>query len=52
MEDNALHDGVDIDVMLPASTVHQYANTEFNNDYTPPLMNGKIPTKKIHQFQH
>ena len=32
-ENNGLQDGVDIDVMLPASTLHQYANMEYKNEY-------------------
>ena len=31
MEDTISHDGVDVDVMLPASKLHQYANMECNN---------------------
>ena len=40
IKDNGLHDGVDIDVMLPASTLHQYVNMECNNDSHCALMNG------------
>ena len=44
MEDTGLQDGVDIDVMIPASTLHQYANMEYNNDSHFPFMNGKRST--------
>ena len=47
MEDTVLQDGVDIDAMLSASTPHQYANMEYNNDYNQTLTNGKISTSKI-----
>ena len=39
MEYTVLHDVVEIDVMLPASTPHQYANKEYNKNYNPPSMN-------------
>ena len=32
MENNGFPDGVGIDVMLPASVLNQYANTEYNNE--------------------
>ena len=44
MEYNGLQDGVGIDVMFPASTLHQYENIELNNDSKSPFMNVKIPT--------
>ena len=31
MEDTGFQDGFNIDAVLSASTLHQYANTEFNN---------------------
>ena len=37
MKNTGLQDGVDIDVMLSESTLHQYSNTECNNYYHPPL---------------
>ena len=40
--DTGLQYCVDIDVMINASKLFQYANTEYNNDYHSPLMNGKI----------
>ena len=46
MEYTRLQDGVDIYCMLPASTLHQYANMEYNNEYYYPSMNGKISTYK------
>ena len=52
MEDTGLQDGVEIDAILPASTIHQYANMECNNESHPPLMNGKMSPLKNHQFQH
>ena len=42
MEYSVLQDGVNIDVMLNASTLHQYSNLEGNNDNNYLLMNGKI----------
>ena len=42
MENNGLKDGVNIDVMLPASTLHQYDNVRYNNEYNYPLIHGKI----------
>ena len=44
MEDNVIKDCVVIDVMLPAYTLHQYANMEWNNWYYSPFINGKIST--------
>ena len=44
MKNTGLQDGVDIDVMLPASTIHKYSNIEYNNGYHYPLMNSKITT--------
>ena len=32
MENSVLQDGVYVDAMLSASTLHQYANMEFNNE--------------------
>ena len=46
MENTRLQGGIDIDVMLPASTLHQYSNMYYNNEYHYPFMNGKIPTSK------
>ena len=46
MEDTGLQDGVDIYVMLPASTLHKYYNMKLNNDSNHPFMNGKISTSK------
>ena len=37
-----LQDGVDIHIMLPASTLHQNTNMEYNIEYYDPLMNGKM----------
>ena len=33
MEDTGLQNGVDIDVIIPASTLHQYPNMQYNNEY-------------------
>ena len=44
MENNGLKDGVNIDVMLPASTLHQYENMEYKNEYHYLFMNVKIST--------
>ena len=46
MENTGLQDGVEIDVMLPSSTLHKCANMEFNNKYDYSLMNGKMSTPK------
>ena len=37
IENTGLQDGVEIDVMLPASTIHKQTNIECNNDYQTPL---------------
>ena len=42
MEDTGLHDGVDIDAILSALKIHQYANMAYNNKYHLPLINVKI----------
>ena len=42
MEGTGLQDVVDINVMLPASTIHQNANMEWNNYYNLSFMDGKI----------
>ena len=39
-------DGVDIDFMVPASTLNKYVNMECNNDYHTPLMAFKMSTLK------
>ena len=41
MEDTGLHYGIDIDAMLYAFTLNTYSDTEHNNEYSPPLINGK-----------
>ena len=41
MKNTGLKDGDGIDVMLPASTLHQYANMEYKNEYCYHLMNGE-----------
>ena len=33
MKNTGLQDGFDIDVLLPVWTLHQYSNTEYNNQY-------------------
>ena len=33
MENNILKDGVDVDVLLPESTLHQYVYMECNHEY-------------------
>ena len=45
-ENNGLPDGVDIDYMLPASTLNQYFNMEYNNGHHNLQSNGKISTPK------
>ena len=40
--DTGLQDGVDIDAMLSASALHQYANMECNNESQTPLINFKM----------
>ena len=45
-ENNGLSDGVDIDYMLPASTLNQYFNMEYNNGHHNLQSNGKISTPK------
>ena len=49
-ENTRINDGVDIDVMLPTSKLHQYENMEYNNEYHYPLMNGKCQDQTTHQF--
>ena len=46
MVDTGLHDGVDIDAIFPASTLHQMKiwNAIMNNP--PPLINGTMPPPK------
>ena len=51
-ENNVLPDGVGIDIMLPASTLNQYANMEYNNEHHNLFRNFNISTSKNHQFQH
>ena len=46
MENTGFQDDIDIDVMIPESTIHQYANMEHNNEYHYSLINGKISTSK------
>ena len=42
MEYTGLQDGADIDAIIYTSTLHQYANIEFNNESYHHLTNGKI----------
>ena len=42
MEINELQDGVEIYVILTVSTIHQYANMEYNNKHHKLMTNGKI----------
>ena len=44
MESTGLHYGVDFDFMLPASTLHQYSNMEYNDEYNYLFINGTIST--------
>ena len=44
IENNALPDGVRIDIMLPASTLNQYANMEYNNKHHNLFRNCNIST--------
>ena len=46
MEDTGFQDVVEIGIMLPASTLHQHANTECNNYSHYPLMNCKMSSSK------
>ena len=46
MENTGSKDGVDIDIILSASTLHQYENIEYNNEHHKNFMNGKISTSK------
>ena len=46
MKNTGLQDGVDIDVMLPESTLHQYSKMEHKNEYHYPRVKGKTPTSK------
>ena len=52
MENDGLQDSVDIDLMVTASTLQQYANMEYNNEYYYPLMNSKCHHQKTHQSQY
>ena len=42
MEDTRLKDGVDIDDIFSASTLHRYFNMECNNESRSPFNNGKM----------
>ena len=41
LEDTGLQDGVEIDVTILESTLHQYDYMKCNYNCNPPLMNGK-----------
>ena len=42
MEYTGLQDGVEIDLMLSTSKLHQYANAEFNNESRSALINDNV----------
>ena len=44
MWNTGLQYGVDIDVMLRASTIHKYDNMEYSNENHYPSINGKMST--------
>ena len=44
MENIGLQDGVGVNVMLPASTLNQYTNTEHNDEHHDLWRNGNIET--------
>ena len=44
IENNVLHDGVGIDVILPEYTLNQYSNMDYNNQHNNLMSNGKIST--------
>ena len=46
IENNVLPDDVGIDIMLPASTLNQYSNTEYNNEHHNLFRNCNILTYK------
>ena len=50
MKYNGLQDGVEIDVMLPVSTLNKYANMKYNNQHDDLWRNCNISTLKTYQF--
>ena len=46
MEDSGIQGKYDIDAMLSESTLHNYVNISCNDEYHPPLINGKMPPSK------